>query len=70
MKRFIAPLRAVWARLTAPRWIDSTKQPPQRGWIVKRWNNGSVWTGYYSGDDKMGSCDYWLSLPDTTQGEE
>lgn len=43
-------------------WIKSSEQPPQEGYIVKRWGNGAIWAGVYTGDPKMANCDYWLPL--------
>lgn len=45
-------------------WIRTTDARPDAGrLIVKRWKNGSVWAGVYSGNDKDSSFDEWVYLP-------
>lgn len=46
-----------------PGWIDAKVRPPEPGHIVKRWKDGSTWSGLFTGDPKMASCDYWFKLP-------
>lgn len=71
MKKLIAVWRAVLALVTPTTtgWISCSVQSPQPGWIVKRWNSGTVWAGYFNGDAKMASCDYWLPIPDVSKGD-
>lgn len=48
-------------------WIDAKVRPPEPGLIVKRWKKPhgySHWAGYFNGDAKMASCDFWLMLPE------
>lgn len=47
-------------RLCAEGWIDSKVSLPEAGrLIVKRWKNGNVWAGKYSGSAKDTSFDSW-----------
>ena len=49
-------------------WVDAKVRPPEPGLIVKRWKwpDGSFshWAGYFNGNVKMSSCDFWLLLPE------
>lgn len=47
------------------KWIDAKENPPEPGLIVKRWNNGNVWAGYYSGTSKDSAFDHWVPLSDS-----
>jgi hypothetical protein len=45
-------------------WVKTSDRRPEAGrLIVKRWKNGSVWAGVYSGTDKDSSFDEWCYLP-------
>lgn len=45
-------------------WVQTSDRRPDAGrYIVKRWKNGSVWAGVYSGTDKDSSFDEWCYLP-------
>lgn len=46
-------------------WIKVAERMPDSGQlIVKRWNNGAVWAGRYSGTEKDSSFDAWCPLPE------
>jgi hypothetical protein len=50
-------------------WRDSKDGlPDPERWIVKRWKNGSVWTGFYRGTSKDSSFDEWMYLPPFEEG--
>lgn len=40
-------------------WFDAIVTPPQPGFIVKRWNSGALWAGFFSGEPKDAACDQW-----------
>jgi hypothetical protein len=46
-------------------WFDAIVTPPKPGFIVKRWNTGALWVGFFSGEPKEACCDQWypLALP-------
>lgn len=44
-------------------WRLSSVEPPQAGFIVKRWNNGALWVGFFNGTAKDADCDFWYPLP-------
>lgn len=45
-------------------WVPLSEKRPDAGrLIVKRWKNGSVWAGVYSGSEKDSSFDEWVYLP-------
>jgi hypothetical protein len=44
-------------------WVETKTRLPQAGQlIVKRWANGNVWAGRYSGRPKDSSFDSWMPL--------
>lgn len=47
-------------------WFNAKRNPPEVGYIVKRWKSGALWVGYFNGDPKMANCDWWypLDIPD------
>lgn len=45
-------------------WNKTKEMKPEPGFIVKRWKNGAVWAGYYSGTDKASSFNEWIKLPE------
>jgi hypothetical protein len=46
-----------------PKWIKVSDTPPTPGMIVKKFKNGSVWAGYYSGSEKESSFVEYMRLP-------
>lgn len=44
-------------------WKDPAVEPVQPGFIVKRWNSGALWAGFFDGNPKMAGCDQWYPLP-------
>jgi hypothetical protein len=44
-------------------WISTKDHMPVAGVIVKRWKNGAVWAGPFSGNVKESSFDAWMKLP-------
>jgi hypothetical protein len=44
-------------------WKDSKVEPPKPGFIVKRWNSGAMWAGFFDGSAKFANCDQWYPLP-------
>jgi hypothetical protein len=47
-----------------PKWIKVSDVPPTPGMIVKKFKNGSVWAGYYSGGEKESSFIEYMRLPE------
>lgn len=42
----------------------SKDRQPEKGWIIKGWdNNNAVWAGYFNGDPKGTNCDWWAWIP-------
>lgn len=63
----LSPMPSFDDLLKGREWIDAKVRPPEPGLIVKRWKKPhgySHWAGYFNGDPKMASCDFWLSLPE------
>lgn len=44
-------------------WYKTKERAPEPGMIVKRWKNGAVWAGMFSGNAKDSSFDEWMKLP-------
>lgn len=53
-------LDALTAQLAWQKMPDKAPTPGQL--IVKRWTNGNVWAGVYTGGPKEGSFDEWKAL--------
>lgn len=45
------------------RWIKVSENPPSPGMIVKKFKDGTVWAGYYNGDEKESSFIEYMRLP-------
>ena len=44
-------------------WTKTKDQrPPAGALIVKRWKNGAVWVGKYSGSEKDSAFDEWFLI--------
>jgi hypothetical protein len=49
-------------------WLDPKEFPPVAGMlIVKRWKNGAVWAGRYTGSEKDGSFHRYYLLPEEVE---
>lgn len=48
-------------------WINQKTTPAQPGYIVKRWKNGALWAGVYTGGVKDSSFDFYINLPEWSQ---
>jgi beta-phosphoglucomutase-like phosphatase (HAD superfamily) len=47
-----------------PKWMKVSEFPPTPGMIVKKFKDGSVWAGYYSGSEKESSFVEYIRLPE------
>ena len=50
-----------------PKWIKVKDKAPEPGLIVKRFRNGAVWAGMYSGSEKELSFVEYIQLPEVPQ---
>lgn len=51
-------------KMLKPKWISVKDSPPTPGMIVKKFKNGSVWAGYYSGTEKESAFVEYIRLPE------
>jgi len=52
-------------------WTKTKDQrPPADALIVKRWKNGAVWAGKYSGSEKDSAFDEWFLVEDVRKVEK
>lgn len=53
-------MSAQWQELLE--WKSPKDEPPKPGMIIKKWKNGSVWAGMFSGADKEMSFDQYIQV--------